>query len=251
MRKVELTIEFTGITRKFAADCLARYFGTEVKVGLGSGYLVKDKLGRDWTVTYAKSVRADGYLKEDEADDYKNCINTPELYISADVDDSNLIHDLLVVLRSCGAMLNELCSMHVLVGCPSDQRKAGVYLSEYCKYQDKQIEMFKTSAAYTARYAKPYQYQTDAYEIDDYSDIVSYVESTYASVPNFDEEFSSKYALNFLSAAVFGKLEFKAFNSSFDEEYVKNAVHWVDSFMSHCDEVYANSWLNEYLAMRA
>ena len=163
MRKVELTIEFTGITRKFAADCLARYFGTEVKVGLGSGYLVKDKLGRDWTVTYAKSVRADGYLKEDEADDYKNCINTPELYISADIDDSNLIHDLLVILRSCGAMLNELCSMHVLVGCPSDQRKAGVYLSEYCKCQDKQIEMFKTSAAYTARYAKPYQYQTSAF----------------------------------------------------------------------------------------
>lgn len=255
MNRVELAIEFTGITREFAAGCVARYFNTEAKNDDGE-FVILDSMRREWNFFYAETVRpiidtssinTDEY-DSDIVDEYRNQLIVSEFYPGMDMDT---LHDVLVILKACGAVVNELCSMHVTVSCPIDQRMAGCILSEYCKVQESQIEAFKTSASYITKCAKLYPIVTDGYEIDNYTDVVRYVESTYAPVPNFDEEFASKYALNFLSASMYGKLEFRAFNATFDSNYVTKAIDWVKSFMSLCETVYNNNWLSEYEKLRA
>lgn len=244
-----MTIEFTGITKEAAAKAAARYFGCDVHSAADSDALtVKDDLGRTLSFEYSDTVRAIVDNPNMDENDYKNRVVIPDVYV--DLDRDRLLC-LLALLKGCGAIVNELCSMHISIPCPLDQRKAGVYFSEFVKVQADFDKMFSPSAAYTSRYAKYYEFSNDGYEFDDFSDIVTYVESTYASVPNFDELFAGKWAVDFLSAAIFGKIVFKAFNASFKIDDVIKAVKWVTDFADNCEIVYTNGWLDAYTALRS
>ena len=51
-------IEFTGMTRKRAAEICAAYFGTEVRQETQQKFSVSDERGRNWRFVYDSSIRA-------------------------------------------------------------------------------------------------------------------------------------------------------------------------------------------------
>ena len=59
-KKYALEMEFTGITRKRAAELIAEHFGTAAQYSFdGDKYSVADTRGRTWTVLPCPSVRAE------------------------------------------------------------------------------------------------------------------------------------------------------------------------------------------------
>jgi len=100
-------IEFTGITRKKAADVVANFFGTRAKYEGGSyrAYTAKDNTGRVWSIMRDSSIRVEN--------DGERCeLVTPILRW----DDIETLQEIVRQLRRAGAKVNETCGLHVHIG---------------------------------------------------------------------------------------------------------------------------------------
>ena len=100
-------LEFTGITRKKAANVIAKFFGTRT-VYEGDNYkkyTAKDTVGRTWTVMRDSSIRT--------GNDSERCeLVTPILHWS----DIETLQEIVRQLRRAGAKVNETCGQHVHIG---------------------------------------------------------------------------------------------------------------------------------------
>lgn len=110
-------IEFTGITRKQAAETLATYFGTQ-PLYYGSSYDtwgVEDSLGRTWKFMSDSSIRPEKksrgrYISTTELE-YRVEFVTPKL----SYEDMNTFQEAIRALRNAGGKVNASCGMHVHV----------------------------------------------------------------------------------------------------------------------------------------
>ena len=101
-------IEFTGMTRRQAAEICAAYFGTTVgQDAAGRSYRVRDETGRSWKFVYDSSIRA-----EPSGDEYRVELVTP----ICQYGDIERIQELLRKLRGEGGLkINGSCGLHIHV----------------------------------------------------------------------------------------------------------------------------------------
>lgn len=105
-------LEFTGLTRKAAAETVARYFGTTTR-RLNNGWATNDNNGREWKVVYDGSISAENSGEACE-------LVTPILNYS----DIETLQEIIRKLRKAGAKVNETCGCHVHIGAAGMTAKA-------------------------------------------------------------------------------------------------------------------------------
>ena len=112
-KKYALEMEFTGITRKRAAELIAEHFGTAAQYSFdGDKYSVADTRGRVWTVPPCPSVRAERWQNNKMVGAnhlYHMKICTPLLY----ENDFETVEKILGRLETGGAVTNERTGMAV------------------------------------------------------------------------------------------------------------------------------------------
>ena len=113
-QKFGIEIELTGITRKKAAEVIARYFGTESTYSGGyyQTYKVKDRQGRTWKATYDSSIVAQEKINGrivPATDDYQCEIVSPILTY----EDMSDLQEIVRQLRHKKAFVNNQCGIHI------------------------------------------------------------------------------------------------------------------------------------------
>lgn len=112
-KKYALEMEFTGITRKRAAELIAEHFGTAAQYSFdGDKYSVADTRGRVWTVLPCPSVRAERWQNNKMVGAnhlYHMKICTPLLY----ENDFETVEKILGQLETGGTVTNESTGMAV------------------------------------------------------------------------------------------------------------------------------------------
>ena len=111
-RKFGVEIEFTGMTRKTAADVVAKYFQTETVFSIA--YQVKDRKNRIWKIVSDGSIRAES-KKDEVVDSHFKCeLVTPILRYS----DIEILQELCRRLRKAGAKSDAErgCGVHIHIG---------------------------------------------------------------------------------------------------------------------------------------
>ena len=114
-QKFGVEIEFTGMTKRKAADVIARYFGTSNKPYFKGISCFKpiDKSGREWKITNDSSISArdenNNFIGDD--DDYCCELVTPILSYK----DIPTLQEIVRQLRHNGMRVNATCGIHVHV----------------------------------------------------------------------------------------------------------------------------------------
>ena len=123
--KFGIEIEFTGITRRKAAEVVAKVFNTTV-IEEGTYYdtkAVKQADGRKWKVMSDGSIhcqKKEGNLKVGASRDYSVELVSPILTYKEDIDN---LQELVRQLRKAGAFANSSCGIHIhLDGAPHTVR---------------------------------------------------------------------------------------------------------------------------------
>lgn len=107
-------VEFTGITRKHAADIIAQTFGTVAGSPESNCYhtrKISDQMGRKWQLMRDSSIRPETKAVEYASDEFKCEMVTPIL----NYEDIELLQTVIRNLRAAGAMANSSCGIHVHV----------------------------------------------------------------------------------------------------------------------------------------
>ena len=99
-------IELTGITRRVAANVIARFFGTTAGAITRTSYKVTDNQGRTWSI-----VRDSSITPSLRGNTYQVEIVSPILTYN----DIETIQELLRKLREKGAKTNSSCGIHIHV----------------------------------------------------------------------------------------------------------------------------------------
>lgn len=113
-----IEVEMTGITRRQAADVVAKFFGTEVVHIRNSydTYTVKDSWGRTWKFVKDGSIRSEKKLNgvvKSATDEYRCEFVTPILRY---IDDIETLQNLIRNLRQAKAFVNNSCGLHIHIG---------------------------------------------------------------------------------------------------------------------------------------
>ncbi len=109
-----IEIEMTGITRKQAADVLAKYFGTQTEYigGVYQKYRVRDTEGRYWHFMRDGSIdtyRKVGKILDPADDEYSVELVSP----ICEYRDIETIQELIRQLRHAGAVANDSTGIHI------------------------------------------------------------------------------------------------------------------------------------------
>lgn len=102
---IGVELEFTGLTRKAAAQVIANFFGTTETDGNYNWQAVTDNHGREWKVVYDGSLRTYG--------DTDACEMVTPILGWADIEP---LQEIVRELRRAGAKINETCGLHVHIG---------------------------------------------------------------------------------------------------------------------------------------
>lgn len=108
-------LEFTGLTRKAAAQVVAKYFGTKAKY-TGEGYAawaVKDNTDRVWKILRDTSIRVE--------DDGEQCELVTPIMTWNDIET---LQEIVRELRKAGGKVNWSCGQHVHIGTAGMTAKA-------------------------------------------------------------------------------------------------------------------------------
>ncbi len=111
-----IEIEFTGITRRKAAEIVAEHFDTRVGGG-DSRYFVEDQEERKWLLVYDGSIRRQkkegGVIRNVNDDRYSVELVSP----ICQYKDIETIQEIVRKLRAGNAVVNSSCGIHTHVGC--------------------------------------------------------------------------------------------------------------------------------------
>lgn len=230
----QFEMQFIG-SAAVAAKLIGKYFGSGVTERDGQ-FSVLDSYNRDWYVSSAKNNLS--------------VLITPDLDAD-DADDKAMLHDVMLLFRMSDAIsVNDACAMRVNVDAPSDERKLALYYEQYVKYQHRQFQQFCVTVSGPWSEARPYQYEVNGLELDTLQDILLTIVANYATVTEDNMQFAENFALNFLSVLLTGKLQFRAFNSTFSDEYVFGSANWIHQFLDYCDTLWDSSWKAAHESLR-
>ncbi len=114
---IGVEIEFTGTSRKKAAETVAKYFGTAAthNGGVYDSWAVKDNTGREWKILSDSSLKAEKKIGGEIriADSQYRCeLVTPILRWS----DIETLQEIVRKIRKSGGFVNETCGLHVHIG---------------------------------------------------------------------------------------------------------------------------------------
>ena len=231
----QFEIQFVGDVDA-AKSALALYFDTADGVDSFA-----DNIDREWQIRAGEDT---------DATDMPFTLITPMLDVS-DRSDQMQLHDVLLMLKMTKKVcINNNCGMHINIPAPSDGRKLGLYYEKYIERQYEQIEAFDASVSTARRKVKLYKYEACGFEIDTIGDIIVSLIADYGSFTSTGIEVASKFALDFSRVITHNELQFKAFNSSFDDTYILRAAEWVNDFIRDCNETWNNGWKDEYVTLR-
>lgn len=239
-------IEFTGIHRSEAAKTLARYFNTDVSAE-NDVYTVTDSMNREWVFSRSEYVRPEGLSEGEDENYYQTVLETPLIYFPRN-DDWLLMHDVLNALRCIGAVVNDSCAMHIRTPFSFDHSMMGLMLSFYSEIQYDQFDEFDIVSKSVRNRARPFIFdiRNDGLDFDSYNDILDYIEFTYGRLVDPFYVVVENFALNFLPYMTDKTVEFRAFNASFDEEYVAKASSFVRGVIVQCLQYYQSGWKRIY-----
>lgn len=112
-QKFGVEVEFTGITREFAADVVAKTLNCSSIMGpVRNCYqtrIIQDSFRREWKVMRDSSIRTKKNIGNDCADEYRVELVTPPL----NYEDIELLQVVIRNLKAAGAITNNSCGIHV------------------------------------------------------------------------------------------------------------------------------------------
>lgn len=225
-----IEIEFTGITRKKAAQILADYFGTayEIVGGVYDKYEVKDDKNRKWKIMSDGSITCEKKLNG-------RIITAPQTYSVEFVspickyEDIPKIQEMVRSFREKGALVNSSCGIHVHIDASKhDVRSLRNIVNIMAAKED---IFYKALAIKSAR--ESYCKKVDK----------SFLEKLNKKIPRTKEQISNLWyngtsrghyhydetryhALNLHSVFQKGTVEFRMFNSTLHAGKVKTYIQF-------------------------
>ena len=218
-------IEFTGMTRKRAAEICAAYFGTEVRQETQQKFSVSDERGRNWRFVYDSSIRAVPGGQE-----YQVELVSP----ICRYEDIELIQELVRKLRNEGHMkINRSCGLHIHVdGAQFDARTLRNLVNLVANKEDMIYRALNVEAGREMRYCK----KTDPQFLRELNEKKPKDLQTFRQIWYQDSRQnmthghydSSRYrCLNLHSFFEKGTVEYRVFNGTSHAGRIKAAIQFV------------------------
>ena len=218
-------IEFTGMTRKRAAEICAAYFGTEVRQETQQKFSVSDERGRNWRFVYDSSIRAVPGGQE-----YQVELVSP----ICRYEDIERIQELVRKLRNEGHMkINRSCGLHIHVdGAQFDARTLRNLVNLVANKEDMIYRALNVEAGREMRYCK----KTDPQFLRELNEKKPKDLQTFRQIWYQDSRQnmthghydSSRYrCLNLHSFFEKGTVEYRVFNGTSHAGRIKAAIQFV------------------------
>ena len=218
-------IEFTGMTRKRAAEICAAYFGTEVRQETQQKFSVSDERGRNWSFVYDSSIRAVPGGQE-----YQVELVSP----ICRYEDIERIQELVRKLRNEGHMkINRSCGLHIHVdGAQFDARTLRNLVNLVANKEDMIYRALNVEAGREMRYCK----KTDPQFLRELNEKKPKDLQTFRQIWYQDSRQnmthghydSSRYrCLNLHSFFEKGTVEYRVFNGTSHAGRIKAAIQFV------------------------
>lgn len=218
-------IEFTGMTRKRAAEICAAYFGTEVRQETQQKFSVSDERGRNWRFVYDSSIRAVPGGQE-----YQVELVSP----ICRYEDIERIQELVRKLRNEGHMkINRSCGLHIHVdGTQFDARTLRNLVNLVANKEDMIYRALNVEAGREMRYCK----KTDPQFLRELNEKKPKDLQTFRQIWYQDSRQnmthghydSSRYrCLNLHSFFEKGTVEYRVFNGTSHAGRIKAAIQFV------------------------
>ena len=232
-----LEIEMTGITRQYAAQITAEYFGTSESYEGGAyyQYIAKDTTGRKWTFARDSSIiaqrKVSGILQS--AGDGYICAFVSPICVYEDIP---IIQELIRKFRKAGALVNSSCGIHVHVdGFNHTADSLARLIKLFFSKQDLIYEALKVNTS-RSRYCKklpehlinqvPIKKSLSKNSLQEswYRCLSCEYDINYAAQRHYDS--SRYYGLNLHSYFYRGTVEWRMFNSTLHAGKVKAYIQF-------------------------
>lgn len=213
-------LEFTGLTRKAAAEVVAKYFGTTASY-TGEGYAawtIKGGDGREWKILRDTSIREDCTGEQCE-------LVTPILNWA----DIELLQDIVWDLRAAGGKVNWSCGQHVHIGSAG---MTGTAIRNLVNVIASREELFykalKVDRDRKRRYCKPIEErflkELNAKKPERLTEVKAI---WYGDERDHSDhyDYSRYHAVNLHATFTKGTIEFRWFNGTLDMFEVAAAIH--------------------------
>ena len=216
-------VEFTGITRKQAAEALAEYFGTmpRHKGGTYDTWAVRDPEGKEWKLVSDSSIYAEkwnGYSYEvTDSPDYRVEMVSPKLTYG----ELPKFQECVRQMRYAKGKVNDSCGIHVHVDAAKHNRQSLknllsiMFSKEDILFKALQVNPDRVRT-YCKKVREPMLQKARQLSAEETTDLTQLEEIWYeGKVKNSDHyNWTRYYALNLHSVFYRGTVEFRCFNST-------------------------------------
>jgi len=223
-------IEFSGITRKNAAQTVAKYFGTAAKYtgGAYNTWTILDGAGREWKIVSDSSITAQKKVngaKVDACNDYRCELVTPILAWA----DIETLQEIVRNLRGAGAFTNESCGQHVHIGAAGMTAQAVKNLvNNFASHEElliKALNVHESRKGYCKPLSERFIKELNAKKIatlDEVGEI--WYQRSAENFPTIHYDASRYQTLNLHALFTKGTVEFRLFNGTMHAGEVKTAI---------------------------
>lgn len=256
-----IEIEFTGVTRLMVVAALEELFGTKAEGRESTAvnepytyYRITDESGSVWRVVRDRSIRSEFYV-------YNKPIDLPFSACQAGVDGvliKNLedfkvelvspvltaeslptLYRIVEVIKSLGGIVNESTGVHIHIDAPTSAYELLDLLKRFCREQDAIMEYFKPEEYRLDNYCKKFlpgtvndilQFDGSKHFLQVEEVVELYQQSIRSCIITNRENPERYYALNLMSIASYGTVEFRFFNASLDVAALESMLNWVADF---------------------
>ena len=216
-------VEFTGITRKQAAEALAEYFGTmpRHKGGTYDAWAVRDPEGKEWKLVSDSSIYAEkwnGYSYEvTDSPDYRVEMVSPKLTYG----ELPKFQECVRQMRYAKGKVNDSCGIHVHVDAAKHNRQSLknllsiMFSKEDILFKALQVNPDRVRT-YCKKVREPMLQKARQLSAEETTDLTQLESIWYeGNVNNRDHyNWTRYYALNLHSVFYRGTVEFRCFNST-------------------------------------
>lgn len=225
-----IEIEFTGITRKKAAQVLADYFGTayEFVGGVYDKYEVKDDKNRKWKIMSDGSITCEKKLNG-------RIITAPQTYSVEFVspickyEDIPKIQEMVRSIREKGALVNSSCGIHVHIDASKhDVRSLRNIVNIMAAKEDifyKALDIKRARENYCKKVDKSFLEKLNK-KIPRTKEQISNLWYNGTSRGHYHYDETRYHALNLHSVFQKGTVEFRMFNSTLHAGKVKTYIQF-------------------------
>lgn len=233
-QKFGVEVEFTGITRRRAAEVIAKQFQAEVShTSSYDTYIVKDSKGRKWKILRDSSITPQKGKQPINDDDYKCELVTP---VCSYDELKPVIQPLIRELRHAGAKVNTTCGIHVHIDSDGHTASTIRHLSNFmAAHEDllyKALDVNQNRLHYCKKTDLEYLRRLNGQKIRTMDDISrAWYDGASRSSTHYD---GSRYASLNLHSMFGGKgLEFRCFNGTLHAGKIRAYVELCMAISGH------------------